>query len=252
MTTPQMAEPTGLRLRRPLVGGLATVVAGLLLAACGQNGEATKSGPQIIKDTAAALGTAKSYRLQGVVPVSGSSGSFTFDVAGAAVGAGTFHLGGLTFQLDEIHGTDYVKSKTLWQGVDGGALQPLLANRWVSIPANNPLAQQLTAGLASLTSARQEAQAILKGVESAKRGHTGTAGGQGVVQVSEGSGSTAAVVYVATSGSPFPMRVVGQGHDYLNLSDFNQRFDVTAPHGAVSLLDVIAGLGAGFGSGARS
>lgn len=249
------ARPTsrmGLKaINLPLMA-LATFSAGLLLAACGQNGEATKSGPQIIKDTAAALQTAKSYRLEGVVPISGSSGSFTFDVAGAAVGAGTFTLGTLTFQLDEIRGTDYIKSKTLWQGIDGGALQSLLANRWVSIPANNPLAKQLTTGLASLTSARQEAQAILKGEAGAKRGRSGTSGGQAVIQVAEGTGSTASVVYVATSGAPYPVRVVGQGKDYLALSDYNQNFNVTAPHGSVSLLDVIAGLGAGFGSGPRS
>jgi hypothetical protein len=230
----------------------AAVLLSLLLAGCGQNGEANKPGPQILKDSARALLTAHSYKLQGIVPVSGGSGRFTFEVGGAHLGAGTFSMGSLTFQLDEIKGTDYVKSKTLWAQADGGALQGLLANKWVSIPADNSLAQTLTSGLAALTSAKQEAATILKGESLATRGPIGTFGGQGVVAVNEGSGSTATKILVATSGTPYPLRVVGHGKDYLNLSNFNQNFGITAPKGAVSLVQVLAGLSAGFGSGTRN
>ncbi len=242
------------RLGSSRLAGLAavTVVAGTLLAGCGQNGEASKSGPQILKDSARALMSAHSYRLQGVVPVSGGSGRFSFDVAGAHLGAGTFTLGSLTFQLDVVKGTDYVKSKTLWAHADGGALQGVLANKWVSIPAANSFAQALTSGLAVLTSAKQEAAAILKGEAKATRGPTSTFDGQGVVQVTEGAGTATSKVLVATSGTPYPLRVVGQGKDYLNLSNFNQSFAVSAPRGSVSLLQVIAGLNAGFGSGTRN
>ena len=229
---------------------LATLlVASVTLSACGQNGEATKSGGQILKDTAAALISAHSYRLQGVVPVSSGSGHFTFEVQGPNVGSGTFTLGGTSFQLEEVRGTDYVKSKTLWESADGGALQGLLANKWVSIPANNSLAQALTSGLAALTSAKQEAATILKGETGARRGRVTTFDGQGVVEVVEGKAGSASRVLVATSGTPFPLRVRGQGPDYVDLSDFNQSFGISAPKGAISLTDVIAGLAAGFGPG---
>jgi hypothetical protein len=238
---------------RRLFGPVAAALAlALLLAGCGQNGEASKPGPQILRDSARALLKAHSYKLQGVVPISGGSGTFTFEVSGAHAGAGTFSLGSLTFQLDEIGGTDYVKSKTLWEQADGGALQGFLANKWVSIPSANPLAQALTSGLAALTSAKQEASVILKGEALARRGPTATFDGQGVVVVNEGSGSTATKVLVATSGPPFPLRVDGRGQDYLDLSQFNQNFQITAPRGAVSLIQVLAGLNAGFGSGTRN
>ncbi len=229
-----------------------TVTLAALLAGCGQNGVASKPGPQILKDSASALMTAHSYRLQGIVPTSSGPGRFTFEVAGAHLGAGTFSLGSLTFQLTEVGGTDYVKSKTLWEQADGGALQSFLANRWVSIPADNSLAQALTSGLAALTSAKQEAAVILKGEAVATRGPAITFAGQSVVVVNEGSGSTATRVLVATSGPPFPLRVDGRGEDYLDLSQFNQHFGITAPRGAVSLIQVLAGLNAGFGSGTRN
>lgn len=240
-------------LPRRLIPALAAgALLALLLAGCGQNGEATKSGPQIISASAHALLTARSYRLQGTVPVSGGTGSFTFEVGGPHLGSGTFTLGSLTFQLREIRGTDYVKSATLWEQADGGALQGFLANKWVSIPADNSLAQTLTTGLAALTSAKQEAQVILKGESRATRGKTSTFAGQGVVEVTEGSGNSATKVLVATSGPPFPLRVDGRGQDYLDLSDFNQNFKIAAPAGAVSLVQVLAGLNAGFGSGTRN
>jgi|GEM_PF-2277677 len=235
--------------RKTLVSLGTLLVAAVMLSACGQNGEATKSAGQILKDTAAALRSAHSYRLQGVVPVSGGSGRFTFEVQGPDVGSGTFTLGATSFQLEEVRGTDYVKSKTLWESADGGALQGLLANKWVAIPAANPLAQALTTGLAALTSAKQEADTILKGERGATRGRASTFGGQGVVEVLEGKAASGSSVLVATSGTPFPLRVQGQGPDYVDLSDFNQAFGISAPRGAISLTDVIAGLGAGFGPG---
>ena len=224
------------------------LVAGLLVSACGSNGEAVKSPQQILRDTASALTAAKSYEIQGKVPTGSGLGTFTFKVAGANLGEGQFSLGSLSFQLEEIRGTDYIKSASLWAGVGGGALQGLLANRWVSVPANNPLAQQLTNGVAALTSAKQTAAGFTKADTKATRGHTSTFDGQSVVAVTKG----ASTVFVATSGQPLPIRVTASGGSYLNLSNFNASFGITAPKPSVSLLDVIAGLGAGLGSQGRA
>jgi len=224
------------------------LVAGLLVSACGSNGEAAKSPQQILRDTARALAAVKSYQIQGKVPTGNGLGTFTFKVAGASVGAGTFALGSLSFELEEIRGTDYIRSASLWEGVGGGALQGLLANRWVSVPASNPLALQLTQGVAALTSAKQTAASFTKADAKARRGRTGTVDGQSVVAVSNG----ASTVFVATSGQPLPIRVTSGGGSYLNLSNFNANFGITAPKQSVSLLDVIAGLGAGLGSQGRA
>ena len=234
--------------RKPLMAVALGLAAGLLVSACGSNGEAAKSPQQILRDTAAALTAVKSYQIQGKVPTGSGLGAFTFKVGGANLGEGQFALGKISFQLEEIRGTDYIKSSNLWAGVGGGALQNLLANRWVSVPANDPLAQQLTAGVAALTSAKQTAASFTNGDAKAKRGSSSTVDGQGVVAVTNG-GST---VFVATSGQPFPLKVTGTGGSYLNLSNFNASFGITVPKQAVNLLDVIAGLGAGLGSSGRA
>ena len=234
--------------RKSLASVALGVVAGLLVSACGSNGEAAKSPQQILRDTASALTAVKSYEIQGKVPTGTGLGTFTFKVAGANLGEGSFTLGSLSFQLEEIRGTDYIRSSSLWAGVGGGALQGLLANRWVSVPANNPLAQQLTNGVAALTSAKQTAASFTKADTKATRGHTSTFDGQGVVAVTNGTST----IFVATSGQPWPIRVTASGGSYLNLSNFNASFGVTAPKPSVSLLDVIAGLGAGLGSQGRA
>ncbi len=234
--------------RRRLMAVSLGLSAGLLLSACGSNGEAAKSPQQILRDTATALTAAKSYQIQGKVATGSGLGSFTFKVGGVNLGEGSFAQGPVSFQMEEIRGIDYIKSSNLWAGLGGGALQGLLANRWVSIPADNPLVQQLTTGLAALTSAKQTAAGFTKGDAKARRGPTSTVDGQEVVAVVNGSST----VFVATRGQPFPIRVTGSNGSYLNLSNFNASFGITVPKQPVNLLDVIAGLGAGLGSQGRA
>jgi hypothetical protein len=238
----RVAGPSG---RRHSVCALTfAITAGLLLSGCGDNGVALKKPSQILKDSAAALSSAKSFEVEGKVSTGSGTGTFTFKVGGVNLGEGSFSLGKLKFHLAEVNKTDYVKSATLWEAVDGGALQQLLANRWVSIPASNPLAKELTGGVAALTSAKSTAASLTKGDQKAKREGRTTVDQQGVVKVAL---TKTTAVFVATSGSPYPVRVTASKGGYLDLSNFDTNFSITRPKGSVNLLDVIAGLGAGVG-----
>ncbi len=232
---------------RPVVGWSAIVVAAatassLTLAACGGNAEATRSGPRILADASAAISSAKSFRMSASVATSGGVGKFTFEVAGKGVGEGTFSLGNLEFQLEEDHATDYIKSSTLWASVGGGALQQLLTGHWVSLPASNTLAQQLTGGLAALTSPSQTAASLTKGESKARRAGTSTVDGEGVVAVREVGGEE---VLVATQGPPYPLEFRFGSGTTLYLSDFGKAFGIRPPARSLSLLNVIAGLQSG-------
>ena len=232
---------------RPVVGWSAIVVAAamassLALAACGGNAEATRSGPRILADASAAINSVKSFRMSASVSTSGGVGRFTFEVAGKGVGEGTFSLGNLQFQLEEDHATDYIKSSSLWTSVGGGALQQLLTGHWVSLPASNTLAQQLTGGLAALTSPAQTAASLTKGEPKARRTGTSTVDGEGAVVVQETGGGE---VLVATQGPPYPLEFrLGNGTT-LYLSDFGRAFNIHPPARSLSLLNVIAGLQSG-------
>jgi hypothetical protein len=232
---------------RPVVGWSAIVLAAamafsLTLAACGGNAEATRSGPRILADASAAINSVKSFRMSASVSTSGGVGRFTFEVAGKGVGLGTFSLGNLQFQLEEDHATDYIKSSSLWTSVGGGALQQLLTGHWVSLPASNTLAQQLTGGLAALTSPSQTASSLTKGEPKARRAGTSNVDGEGVVVVREAGGGE---VLVATQGPPYPLEFrLGNGTT-LYLSDFGRTFSIRPPARSLSLLNVIAGLQSG-------
>ncbi len=215
----------------------------LVLAGCGSNGEAARSGPRILKDAAAALRSVSSFQMAGKVATSSGTGSFTFEVAGKNVGEGTFALGPLQFQLEEVGSTDYIRSSTLWASVGGSALQQVLTGKWVSVPASNPLAQQLTNGLASLTSPTQTATALTQGEAKARRGGTRTFQGQGVVEVAENGGGS---VLVATSGAPYPLLFADGKGTSLALSGFGRSFTIRRPAKSLSLLQVIAGLQSGL------
>lgn len=232
---------------RPVAGwsaivAAAAVASSLTLVACGGGSEATRSGPRILADASAAMSSVKSFRMSARVSTPQGVGRFTFEVAGKGVGEGTFSLGSLQFQLAEDHATDYLKSSSLWRSVGGAALQQLLTGHWVSLPASNTLAQQLTAGLAALTSPSQTAASLTKGEPKARRAGTSTVGGVAVVVVREAGGGE---VLVATQGPPYPLEFrLGNGTT-LYLSDFGRAFNIRPPARSLSLLDVIAGLQSG-------
>ena len=233
--------------RRYLVALALALTAGLFLAACASdNGVAKKAPTEILQASAAALRSVTSYQVQGKVPTGTGStlGSFNFRVGGANLGEGNFALGTLKFQLTEIKKTVYIKSATLWEALDGGALQDLLANHWVSIPATSPYATALTDGVTSLTSAKSTAASMTKGAQAAKREGRITVDQQGAVKVVVSKKTT---VFVATTGRPYPVRVTGTKGSYLDLSNFDTTFTIKAPKQSVSLLDVIAGVEAGVG-----
>lgn len=230
--------------RRRLWPAVAGVVgAGLLLSACGSNGEATKPGPQIVRAAAAAVRRVTSFEMTGVVATSAGTGTFTFQVAGKNHGQGTFQLGTLEFHLDRVGSTDYLRSSTLWGTVGGTGLQALLTGHWVSVPASNPIAQQLTGSLSALMSTAQTATNLEKGAAGAQRLRTETFHGQGVVEVKEGGGN--GVVLVATSGHPYPLRMADGKGTSLTLSKFGQSFSVNRPKKSLNLLNILAGLQAG-------
>lgn len=229
--------------RRLGPAGAGLLAAGLVLSACGSNGEASKPGPQIVKASAAAVRGVTSFAMTGVVKTSAGMGTFTFQVAGKNRGEGTFQLGPLQFQLEQVGSTDYLRSSTLWATVGGTGLQALLTGHWVSVPASNAIAQQLTGSLAALMSTAQTAANLEKGVTGAKRVSTESFHGQEVVKVREGGSN--GYVLVATSGRPYPLQMSDGKGTSLTLSKFGQSFTINAPAKSLDLVKILAGLQSG-------
>lgn len=149
-------------------------------------------------------------------------------------GKGQITLNGLTFQLVGINHYAYLQAPpAVWQkaGAPASAAR-LLQGKWLRTPATGQFAS-----IAKLTDIHQLFNQLLtqKG-QHLKTGPTSTVAGHKVVAVDGGNGR----LYVATSGTPYPVRLVKTGSDAgrLDFDRFNQSVTVSAPSNTINLPQV--------------
>ncbi|HUY10287.1 MAG TPA: hypothetical protein VMW80_12765 [Candidatus Dormibacteraeota bacterium] len=226
--------------RRSLALSSAALVATLALTSCAPepNGIQKEKGPAIAAAAARALGSARTFEIQASSTVQGSQGSITFDIEGQNEGVGTFTSSTISFQAEELRGTDYFRSTTLWSQVGGAGLQTDLGNRWVYIAASSSTAADLTQAFATLTSPKALEMEIAKQAPTAVRGKASVYEGQSVIAVSEPPTRT---LYVATTGNPYPLRWVQPGSGSVIFRDFGKRFHLKAPRKPLNLAAILAG-----------
>ena len=239
---------------------LAAAAAAASIAGCGgssSSGEASKSPATIVKDAAAALGHARSVQLGGVVPIGRRSTRVAIALETPTQVRIRFDQAPLLGQLVLAGGQAYVKGNAAFFLRFGGGMPANLANaiagRWFTLP---PSAGNLASVL------RMFSIPTLSRCLPANHGtlrHAGTAtvdGQQAIVIVDTGDrpGSRAGKLYVAATGTPFPLRFAatgtrrpggtvppgctasgGQGNGVLTFSRYNEPLGVTAPAGAVNL-----------------
>lgn len=205
--------------------------AALLAAACGflSGSSSTSSGPpatarpaatqapanriaskppaQILAAAARALASASSVHVKGTVRESGRW--YTFDlVLGRASAKGSMTapvLGIKKAQFDFVAtaGKLFIRSSTLWRKVGGAAAAQLLNNRWVLLP------KAAVRGF-PFRGIRAFARLIQSGSQGKPRraGAVTVINGGPAIPVRSGD----AIVYVATTGRPFPLRVMPATH----------------------------------------
>ncbi len=212
----------------------------LLLGACGPgaNGIQKETGPAIIKAAGKALSRAHQFQISENLTSQGHTESLIFNVAGPNQGEGTFSTSGLSFQAEELDGVDYFRSKNLWSQVGGTSLQQALGDQWVFAAASSPTAAQLSAAFAGLTSAKSLAAQLTAGAKGAVRGKVSSLDGSSVVAVAEASAGT---VYVATHGTPYPLRWDHGSEGSAEFRDFGRHFKLKKPKKPVSLAAIMGG-----------
>jgi hypothetical protein len=196
------------------------------------NGIAAKRPGQILAAAQAALASATSVHMRGSIRTSGKL--FTFDVIMTKTGAKGSMTGPIagvkraSFDFVAAGRKMYIRSSTLWRKVGGATLATLLDNRWVRVPSSS------TRGFPWVNTAAFSR--VLRTGPSDKARSVGpetVIDGQTAVPVK----TRDEIVYVATTGSPFPLRVtpvsrrVGSGvADFL---DYDAPVTITAPAGAL-------------------
>ena len=214
----------GRKMRASLRAGLLAVTLVAVPAAvagCGSSsssGIASKPAAQILSASkAAALGA-------GSVHLNTTSGEVVLDMKlSSAGGSGRLSLAGSTLEMLRIGSTLYLKAPAaLYRKIGINATVP--ADTWIKLPVT------AIPQLAAFTELREQLSRLLN-VSTVTKGATSTLEGQKVVELREPLKVVTRLLYVATSGKPYPVELAlkGQATGRTILSEWDKPVTLTAP-----------------------
>ena len=219
---------------------LALLLTAALLAGCGSsgstakpNGEESKQASQVLADTKAAATSASSAHVSGNVKSNGTPITLDLTTARNKGATGSMSTNGLKFDLVRVGDALYIKgTDDFYKHFAGAAVAQLLHGKWLKASATHGRLKSL----APLTSI----SALFKGVSShhgklANDGKT-TYKGQNVVAIRDMSDGSK--LYVAATGKPYPVAIVGgKGNDSgtITFDDWNKSVSLSAPSDAIDI-----------------
>jgi hypothetical protein len=214
------------------------VVAVTLLAGCGgggssSNGVASKTPAEILAAAKTAATHASAVRIAGSI-LEGTT-PLTLDLHLVAAKGGTGHMSenGVGFDIIRVGNKAYVRgSEAFYKKFAGTAAAQLLNGKWlVGSAATGRFAAltPLTDLHAFFTGALGRHDKLTKGAET-------TVNGQKVVALKDGANG--GTLYVATTGTPYPIELVSPGNGKegkVTFDQWNKTVTITAPKGAVDI-----------------
>jgi hypothetical protein len=220
----------------------AVVVAALALGACGgsqsatkntqpakptDNGVAAKSGQNILKAATAGFRSATSVHVIGRLKEQGDT--VTLDLRlGQTTAQGSVTIGGAKLRILRAGRRLYLRGRGFWEKAAGAQVANLVGERWVLAPESGSGGQAF-AGLVRFTLVSGFADEVLTLKGTATKGGTGTVDGKPAVAVKSSEGDS---LWVATSGTPYPLRLEPSQPDAgerLDLREYNAPVPVTTP-----------------------
>jgi hypothetical protein len=228
-----------MRLTAPTSLGL-TVLA-LLMAGCGSsdNGVAAKPASEILQATIVAAKSASSVHVTVSSKIT-RGGSLELDATLAKDrGHAQVSLYGTTFEVIRDGDTLYVKGNQLFAARLGAVLGVKIpANTWLKGSTTGPLAQT-----GSFTSIEKELPLMLQGSGPISKGATIKINGQPAITLKETRKLYAGTLYVATTGKPYPLKLLKTGPGQSSLGEtghttftnWNDPTTVTPPSNAIDI-----------------
>ena len=230
-----------MRVRR-LLGTLpAIVLAAGAIAGCGSsstNGVESKSATEIISAAQKAAEGAKSVRVAGSVSSAGTQLSLNLQIAQGKGAKGSISEGPLSFELIRLGGTVYIKgSAAFYEHFAGSEAAKLLQGRWLQAPATSGE----FAELGNLTNMSQLLSTVLGQSGSLAKAGTSTVDGKKVVAVKDTS--KGGVLYVATTGKPYPIQISKSGSTggKVTFDEWDAPVTIAAPSGAINITKLKSG-----------
>jgi hypothetical protein len=235
---PRLSLPLRPRSLLAALVALALVVIALVLGGCGgsgdssSNGIASKTPTEILAAATAAANGASSVHVSGSIVSGGSPITLDLELAAGKGGRGQISEDGLSFNLIQVGGTAYISgSPAFYSHFGGPTAEKLLAGKWLKAPASSGS----FSSLGSLTDLNQLLGTALSNHGALMKGPTTTIAGQQVLSVTDAAHG--GILYVATTGKPYPIEIYkpGKTGGKISFDRWNAPVTLTAPANAIDL-----------------
>ena len=225
---------------RALALALPLVVTAVLLAGCGgskqagpPNNEASKPALRVLADAKAAATSASSAHVAGNLDSNGTRITLDLSMARDKGAKGSVSVNGLGFDLVKIGDIAYIKgSDAFYRHFAGPTVAQLIHGKWIKAPTTSKQFRSFAA-LASISGLFAKVSANHgKLVNDGKT----TYKGQPVVVIRDASDDSK--LYVAATGKPYPVALVGGRKNQsgtVTFSDWNEPVSLSAPSGALDV-----------------
>lgn len=224
-------------------GLAALTITAALLAGCGNgdktdtkapaaagNGVADAEPAAILDKARTALKAAKSFHVKGAMSENGEVTQIDLKVAGADV-VGTVAFSGAKLEMLAVGGTRYVRpDEAFWTMIDSSGktaklMKQAVGDKWIKPAAGD-------ASLGSFFFGASDIEEMLTPGGTVTKGEAKTVDGVPAIGLVD-SADTKTVLYVATTGEPYPVKMERPAPEGLSFSEFNQTFaDLKAPPAA--------------------
>ena len=206
----------------------------ILAAGCGggssssSNGEATKSGSQVLADAKAATAGAKGVHISGTFNDAGKNVAMDL-VLSQDGGKGFIAQGGARADLARVGDTAYIRASTaFWQKYAGaGGAAQLLHDKWLKGSAT----KQPFMAFGRFLSIKGLIDDYFRTYAKLTNLGEKTYRGQKVVAIKDSRDQ--GILYVAATGTPYPVAASGGGS--ISFVDWDKEVSVTAPKGAIDI-----------------
>jgi hypothetical protein len=215
------------------------LLAASALAACGGssgsggsgNGIASKSPVGIVNAASQAAARASSVHIAGTITSGGTPITLDMHLVAGKGATGQISSRGLSAKLISVGRYVYINgAESFWKAFAGPTIAQKLAGKWLKTPATGSFSS-----FGSLTNMATLFSKAFGSHGTLAKGPATTVNGQQVVAVRDTSkGGT---LYVATTGSPYPIEIVktGSSAGQVTFDQYNQPVSLAPPAGAVDL-----------------
>jgi hypothetical protein len=212
----------------------AVLTASMAVSGCGSsdNGVASKSAAEILTATKAAAQSASSVHLATRSRVGKAKATLEASLARDQGQARTSFLG-MAIEVIRIGDSFYVKGNRVFDAqLERGLGVKVPHGEWLKGSASGPLAQ-----FGSLANIKNELPLILGGQGAVRKGAATKINGQPAIELKQAHKLFTAILYVATTGKPYPIlrRTTGHQSGQTTFTGWNDPVSATPPSNAVDI-----------------